>query len=300
MFNAALPFRRADAIAAGVTDAQLRGPSYTQLFRGVHIDSSVDLELPVWLRAALLAMPADAVVSHLTALRLHGLELRAMMPLHLSTRSKTHTRQKNIRAHQRLAPISTTFIGGVPVTVPNRTLIDIATKVTLIELVTAAEWMIHRRMTSLESLADYAMDHHLDGVRPMRRALGLVRESVESPRESVLRLMIRFARLPEPRCNRDIHCSRGRFLARGDLVYFALKVLVEYDGWHHERDGQQRQRDLVRREALEADGWRLIIVTAEDMKAPKMVVHRVHRALVERGFKGAPPTFSVVWERWFE
>lgn len=176
---------------------------------------------------------------------------------------------------------------------------DIATKVNLVELVTAAEWMIHRRMTSLESLADYAMNRHLDGVRATRRVLGLIRESVESPRESIVRLMIRFAHLPEPQCNQDIHSRAGVFLARGDLVYAQNKVLVEYDGWHHERDGRQRQRDIVRREALEAEGWRLIIVTAEDMKRPRVVVQRVHQALVERGYQGATPSFSIMWERWF-
>ncbi len=286
-------------MAAGVTDGQLRGPRYQKLFRGVHILATADLNLTLWLRAALLAMPNDAVVSHLTALRVYGLDLRSPWPLHISTRTSTHSRQKNIRTHQRLAPISTKYVDGVPVTSPNRTLIDIATKVTLVELVTAAEWMIHRRMTSLESLADYAVASHLDGVRPMRRVLGLIREAAESPRETVVRLMIVFAHLPEPRCNQDIHGATGRFLARGDLVYAELRVLVEYDGWHHERDGQQRQRDLVRREALEAEGWRLIIVTAEDLKAPRVVVHRVHRALVERGYRGPAPTFSIMWDRWF-
>lgn len=299
MFTPLLPFTRTDAIAAGVTDAKLRGPRYRQLFRGVHILTSVELTLTIWVRAALLALPRDAVASHLTALRLYGLEIRSTMPLHISTRSSTHTRQKNVRVHQRRAPFSTTLVSGLPVTSPNRTLIDIATKVNLVELITAAEWMIHRRMTSSESLAEYAVARHLDGVQAMRRVLGLIRESVESPRETIVRLMIVFARLPEPMCNQNIRDASGRFLARGDLVYGQFKIVVEYDGWHHERDGRQRQRDIVRREALEAEGWRLIIVTAEDLKSPKEVVHRVHQALVERGYKGAAPTYSIMWDRWF-
>lgn len=118
MFTAALPFRRADAIAAGVTDAQLRGPNYRQLFRGVHILDSVQLTLVIWVRAALLVAPQDAVISHLTALRLYGLEIRSTFPLHLSTNSSTHTRQTNITTHQRRAPISTAWVGDLPVTSP--------------------------------------------------------------------------------------------------------------------------------------------------------------------------------------
>lgn len=113
----------------------------------------------------------------------------------------------------------------------------------------------------------------------MRRGLGLIRESVESPRETVMRLMIVFAHLPEPRCNQNIRSATGSFLARGDLVYSQFRILVEYDGWHHERDGRQRQGDLIRRKALVDEGWRVIIVTAEDMKSPRTVVHRVHRLM---------------------
>jgi very-short-patch-repair endonuclease len=61
-------------------------------------------------------------------------------------------------------------------------------------------------------------------------------------------------------------------------------VLVEYDGWQHERDAWQRQKDHLRREALEAAGWLVIVVTTADMRAPKSVAARVARALMSRGY----------------
>ena len=62
-------------------------------------------------------------------------------------------------------------------------------------------------------------------------------------------------------------------------MYRRHKVLVEYDGWYHERDAWQRQRDILRREALEAEGWRVIVVTSADMRHPKQIAARVARAL---------------------
>lgn len=293
------PFTRREALAAGVTDAQLRGQQYVRLFHGVYVFRSVTLSLTVWLRAALLVLPRDTVVSHVTALHLYGLAIGEPWPLHLSTRSTTHSRQKKLMIHQRLSPISDSTLRGIPVTAPNRTLVDIATKVSLVDLVTAAEWMIHRRLTTLESVAAYAVDRHLDGVRKLRSVLGLLRDNVESPRETVLRLMIVFARLPEPRCNVEIFGSLGRFLARGDLVYVELKIVVEYDGWYHERDASQRRYDIRRRESIEAEGWRVIIVTSDDMDTPRQLVNRIHAALVERGWIGRPPQFSTTWSTWF-
>lgn len=94
-----------------------------------------------------------------------------------------------------------------------------------------------------------------------------------------MRWILVSAGLPEPELNVDIHDDRGTFLARGDLVYRERKVLVEHDGWHHERDAWQRQRDVLRREALETAGWRVIVVTSADMRDPAGVIARVASAL---------------------
>lgn len=98
-------------------------------------------------------------------------------------------------------------------------------------------------------------------------------------RESLLRFELVAGGLPEPEVNVDILDRAGRFLGRGDLVYRRQRVVVEYDGWYHERDARQRRKDILRRERLEAAGWRVIVVTALDMHAPKDVVARVAAAL---------------------
>ena len=117
--------------------------------------------------------------------------------------------------------------------------------------------------------------------------------------ETLLRLMLVFARLPEPQVNVDVLDERGRFVARVDLLYPRWKVVVEYDGRHHETDRAQWARDRRRREALEALGYRIIVVAAADLAAPRQVPWRVHAALVARGYTGPRPVTSVQWLRWF-
>lgn len=300
VFTPSQPFTREQAVAAGVTDAKLRGrTAYRRLFRGVYVGARVELTLTVWLHATLLASPPGSVVSHVTALRWYGYELGALWPLHVSSRTMTHSRQKELTTHRRRDVIRTRVVRGIPVTEPDRTLVDLAYDVTVPELIQAIEWMLLRGYTTLSLLTTYVLEHHLRGVRRVRQVIGFVREGSESPMETRVRLMIRFAHLPEPAANIVLRDDRGHFLARGDLVYARWKVLVEYDGWHHERDAGQRQHDIGRRERLEAAGWRVIVVTAADLKTPTMIVHRVHDALVQRGYTGPGPVFSVVWGSWF-
>jgi hypothetical protein len=294
------PFTREQAVSAGLSDTVLRGRRFRRLFRGVYVSAAVELEVRHWILAAVLAMPAGSVASHVSALRLYGFTIGPLHPFHVSTESKTHTRHPGIVPHQRKHRIGAVVVDGVPVTGPDRTIVDIATKVTFIELVQAIEVMLHRGHTTLDRLTRYALDRHLDGVRRTRRALTIAREGAESPMETLVRLMIVFARLPEPIPNLQIRDDHGLFLARGDLVLPRWRILVEYDGWHHELDADQRVRDIGRRERLEAAGWRLIIVTAGDLRQPQQIVRRVHAALVERGWTGPNPVFSDQWETWFD
>ena len=69
-FDPTSPFRRADALAAGLTVGQLRGPGYRQLLRGVHVSSEVEVDVRVRARAALLVAPEGAAIARHTACEL--------------------------------------------------------------------------------------------------------------------------------------------------------------------------------------------------------------------------------------
>ena len=294
------PFTREQAVGADLSDAKLRNRRrFTRLLRGVYVAADVELSLAVWLRAALLVSPAGAVVSHVSALRWYGFETGPPLPLHVSTRAAVRTRHDEVVTHRRRDRIASRALHGIPVTDPDRTLIDVAYDLPAPRLIEAIEWMLHRGLTTFDSLAARASEQHLRGVRRIRSLMAFVREGSESPMETRVRLMLRFAHLPEATPNVNLYDDTGRFIARGDLVHAQFMVLVEYDGWHHERDARQRQRDIVRRERIERAGWTVIVVTAGDLRHPRQIVLRVHRALVDGGYRGPAPTFSVTWDRWF-
>ena len=58
-----------------------------------------------------------------------------------------------------------------------------------------------------------------------------------------------------------------------------LRLIIEHDGWHHERSAEQRQKDHLRRERIEAAGWAIIVITTADFLHPTAIVARVYEAL---------------------
>jgi hypothetical protein len=293
------PFTLEQAAMLGVSRKVARGRRFRRLFRGVYVYATVELTLQTWLSAALLVLPADAVVSHLTALRLWGFEHRRSAKLEFSTNTTAVTALPGVRLHRRQGRLTSETRGGLPVTGPDRTFVDCGTRLSLVQLIQVAEHLIHTGATTFDRLVGYCLTRHLHGVQRARRAMALVVPGAESPMETLVRLMLVFARLPCPEPNVWIVSSDGHRVARVDLLYRRFKVVVEYDGWHHERSSEQRQRDRERREVLEALGYRLIVVTDADLRTPQAIPWRVHAALVGRGYDGPRPVTSDVWRRWF-
>jgi very-short-patch-repair endonuclease len=166
---------------------------------------------------------------------------------------------------------------------PDRTFVDAAMMLRDRDLLRVGDWLVARGLTDVATLRGFVAKSHLDGVQRARRVALMVRSGSASPRETDVRWEILRAGLPEPELNVDIYDEQGEFIARGDLVYREWKVIVEYDGWQHERDAWQRQYDHLRRERLEGEGWRVIVVTAADFRHPAVITQRIARALRRAG-----------------
>ncbi len=293
------PFTMAQARAAGLGRGVLGGPRFCKMFRGVYLRADVEPTFRTWIDAARLVLPPDAVISHSSAMCIRGLRPQQPARLEFSTNSDLVTDHAGIVLHRRGGRLHPEMVDGLPVTGPDRTFVDCAHRRPVVEVVQFGDFLIASGQTSLDRLIAYANARHLHGVRRARRLLPHVRERVESPRETVVRLILVWSGLPEPDCNVDIVDAEGRFVARGDLVLRRWKIVVEYDGWYHERDARQRQRDVLRRERLEALGWSVIVITARDLRHPESVASRVYGSLVRAGYAGRPPRTSMMWKSWF-
>lgn len=76
-------------------------------------------------------------------------------------------------------------------------------------------------------------------------------------------------------------------------------MIIEYDGRHHAFDSDQWIHDLERREWLDQDGWRIVIVISEGIyETPLRTLQRVRAALDERGAR-VPKAFRQEWMRHF-
>lgn len=288
------PFTTGEAAEAGVTRRMLQGPGYVAIHRGVHVWSGLDRSPLVLISADLLLLPPDAAVSHVSALHWYGVNIGTTVTRHYSTNTGSQTRLTGVRLHRRRGTLSPRLVRGVPVLGPDRTLVDCATQLSAPDLVRAGDWLVRLGLTSPTVLEDYALARHLDGVVLARRASALVRPRVDSVKETDVRLVLLASRLPEPEVNGTVLDDRGRFLARCDFLYRRLRIVIEYDGWHHERSAEQRQRDVLRRERLEAAGWRVIVVTGLDLARPAGIVARVWAAMVAAGYQGTPPVHDPV------
>src|SRR4029450_7219261 len=99
----------------------------------------------------------------------------------------------------------------------------------------------------------------------------------ESPPESWVRVACVRAGLPVP-VPQFVVLEGGEFLGRVDLAWPEQRLIVEYEGAHH-FDELQIRRDDRRYERLTAAGWRVIRLSAADLRDMDAVVVRIADAL---------------------
>ena len=113
---------------------------------------------------------------------------------------------------------------------------------------------------------------------PAREACALADGLAQSPPETRVRLLLHRSGLPAPAAQYRVVDGDGHFVARVDFGWPELKVALEYDGRWHAEPGQFA-KDRRRLNRLTAAGWRVIFVTAEDLRDPAGLVERVGAAL---------------------
>lgn len=120
------------------------------------------------------------------------------------------------------------------------------------------------------------------GSGTIRAAMPLVRDRVESPKETATRLAVTAAGLPEPVVQHEIRLD-GILIARTDLAYPRLRIAIEYEGDGHRTDRAQWRTDIRRQRQLEDLGWIVIRLTEHDLHAGRAsFLARLHRAIAQR------------------
>lgn len=296
------PFSTTEARAHGVSPGRLSANDLVTPFSRVRMPASHPQEgrnvfethrdlTRQLCRAYALRMPQDAFFCGPTAALLHGIPIPTMpaeIPaLHVGLPKNTRAVHiVGVSGHSYdIHPDEVIVRDGCRLTSLERTWCDLARTLALGDLVAAGDWLIYWRSarTNLARLAAAVAGYSSQrGVKKLRLAFTLLNGHAESPRESRLRVEIVLAGLPNPEVNVELFDSHGVFLARADLLFRAFGLILEYEGLQHLTDRAQWQRDIDRTHALEDEGWRIIRVTAEDLRDPRRLIERIRRHIASR------------------
>lgn len=276
-----MPFSRRRALELGVTPDRLRAGDLFVPHRGVRSATRASSTAE---RAAdaLPLLREGEWFSHVTALELWGLPLPASCGtagLHVAGTERRQLRRPGIVGHRMLRPPTRLTVAGLPVSAPLEAWIESASLLSLDELVQVGDALAGRwsaraaaRRLPVRALTDAssrARARRRPGANLLCEAAGLVRERVDSPQETLLRLQIVRSGRPEPEVNVERWAHDGSWLGRPDLSYAEAKVAIDFEGDGHRTDRRQWEADVDRRERFVDDGWAYLRVTDQHLRPPR-------------------------------
>jgi hypothetical protein len=237
------------------------------------------------LLAPILSAGGLAVASHFAAAVLHDIPGIGQGTPELTIPRGAKYRRDDVRVHtstdlRRSSPVTVT---GIPVTSFDRTLLDLARKVSDGRLLRAIEFGRRTKVTDWSSLAATLRTHARrgrPGIARMRRVItaNIHRgEITDSDFELLAIALLLEHGLPEPVLHHRV-MDGDRFVAEVDLAYPELKIAIELDGAVHlERD--IRERDLPRQNDLVLIGWTVLRFTWDRfVQRPASVVAEIKAA----------------------
>lgn len=266
-----VPFTLAQAQRYGVDALRLRAGDIHHPFHGVNLSERPEEVLDLC-RSYLPVMPADAYFSHTTAAALLGIPLPPAArahPLHVSVASpRTAPRGRGVVGHS-LRALEGALVDGLPVSAPAHVWCQLSGLVDARELVAAGDHLVGARsrapLTTIDELSDLCVRvRRTKGAKARMWALPRIRFGADSRPESLLRLLLEGVGIGDLAVNVPVVVNRGKVL-HPDLALTAQRIAFEYEGDGHRVNRRQWFLDIKRHDLLEAAGWRVVRVTADDL-----------------------------------
>jgi hypothetical protein len=279
-----------EALRSGTLSRYQLRAGFRAIYPDVYLADCTAPSLRTRSEAAWLWSGRRGVLAGLAAAALHGSDwIGDDEPVELIWRNP-HAPAGVITRNQHVEGEEVTRVAGLPVTTPARTAFDLARQLPAGEAVARLDALMRATPFSSEDVLLLAKRHPgTRGVRRLRAVLPLVDSGAASPKETWLRLLMIDAGLPAPQTQIPV-IAQYRTVAVLDMGWERFKVAVEYDGDQHRSSRRQYVRDVRRLKTLEACGWIVVRVIAEDRSDD--VVRWVHEALHRRGYRDTETTYT--------
>lgn len=289
---------RSEALALGMPSSTLHEwvevGHLTAVGRGVYVLPGVLDSEPTLLRAATARL--DAVVSHESAARLHGLDGLKLPRTTVSVPVRRSNRFPGVIVHQvtDLMPEHVRQMFLLPVTSITRTIIDLAAVLPPKLLAQCLDQAVRMKLTTYETVAEMLeilARKGKPGIVKLRKILEirLGREFVsDSVMETRVIEIIVEAGLPVPTTQFRPAWLR-KVNGRVDLAYVPQEILIEADSMRFHGTPEAFQTDRTRDNLAQLSGWLVLRYTWEDVtKRPDMIVDQIREALSIRARSGYP------------
>ena len=268
-----------DARREGLSSDQIDyriGASWSLIHDGVYRIAGAPATWRSGVRAALMVAGDGSAASHQSAAAMYEVPggTRDLVELTCVRWKRTVHAGLVVHESRRLDARDIRLLDGIPVTTPERTLLDLAWRfptANFLELVIQAAR--RKRLITYESTKEM-FDRHarrgLKGVSALREVLERwdpESRATESEMETLLVQALRRSGLPEPVVQHDIADAAGRFIARADAAYPAAALAIEYDSKQEHSDEFQLAKDAQRRNRLQAAGYSVLSARYVDLKS---------------------------------
>jgi hypothetical protein len=275
------PFLGSEALASAALSRHQLRTQYRPVLPNVYLSRQVQPSLERRIAAAWLWSHCSATIAGAAAAALHGAKwIPDDVPVEL-IHANTRPPRGVLTRRDVVVDGESRIMDGRVVTTPERTAFDIGRRGAVRSAVVRLDALARATGFKVVDVLQVAGRHPgARGLRQLETALELVDPGAQSPRESYLRLLLIDAGLPRPQSQIPVLGPDGIPFAYLDLGWPDCMVAVEYDGDQHRADRRQYVKDIRRLEMLEAMGWLVVRVVAEDR--PAEILRRVRAALDAR------------------
>ncbi|MFB1295204.1 hypothetical protein ACAG24_006805 [Mycobacterium sp. pW049] len=259
------PFIGSEALRERRLTRHVLRTRFAALYPDVYLAAGTEPTAVSKARAAALWTGGEGIVAGRSAGALHGSKwVSANAPAEVLWDNRRAPRGLHVWSDSVGADEVQT-IGGIRVTTPERTALDIARRYPRKRAVAAIDALARAtrmKIADVELLADRYKGRR--GIRQAREIVNLVDPGAESPQETYLRLLVMDHDFPPPQTQIPVYDECGVLVAELDMGWEDMMIGLDYEGDHHRQTRYAFNKSIRRHDAVTGLGWTDIRVTSSD------------------------------------